>query len=198
MRTTETTISLVSIRHSTTLATKLSVPVGYSADGNRVDEDDIAASPLALAIFAKRGWKNQLVHFSYNNCPMIGRGAKPAEHKVSVEGTASRFGYDTNVTKFFDCQVDGQWNAAVDHAVEVIKSTGDGRKFYWIQAGPHEFAYRVLTQVKKDAPEKSQNVVLVSHSGTNNVFVAFLRLDCFTLDQNTQADSCRKTYSHAL
>ncbi len=46
--------------------------IGYSADGNRVDEDDIAATPLALAIFAKRGWKNQLVHFSYNNCPMNG------------------------------------------------------------------------------------------------------------------------------
>ena len=44
--------------------------IGYSADGNRVDEDDIAATPLSLAIFAKRGWKNQLVHFSYNNCPM--------------------------------------------------------------------------------------------------------------------------------
>ena len=143
--------------------------IGYSADGNRVDEDDIAATPLALAIFAKRGWKNQLVHFSYNNCPMIGREPKPTEHKASVEGAATEFGYDTNVTKFFDCQVDSEWNAAVDHAVEVIKSTGNGKKFYWIQAGPHELAYRALKQVKKDAPEKLQNVVLVSHSGVNNV-----------------------------
>jgi hypothetical protein len=46
--------------------------IGYTADGNRNDEDDIAATPLALSIFARRGWKNQLVHFSYNNCPMDG------------------------------------------------------------------------------------------------------------------------------
>ncbi|MGB7324685.1 MAG: hypothetical protein WBD31_07425, partial [Rubripirellula sp.] len=143
--------------------------IGYSADGNQNDEDDIAATPLALAIFAKRGWQSQLVHFSYNNCPMSGRGAKPAEHKASVQGTAARFGYNTNVTRLFDCQVDSQWNAAVAQAVEVIKCTGDGKKFYWIQAGPHEFAFRVLTQVKKSAPEKLRNVVLVSHSGVNNV-----------------------------
>lgn len=149
--------------------------IGYSADGNRVDEDDIAATPLALAIFAKRGWKDQLVHFSYNNCPMMGREAKTAEHKASVEGAATKFGYDANVTKFFDCQVDSQWNAAVAHAVEVIKSTGNGKKFYWIQAGPHEFAYRVLQQVKKDAPEKLPNVILVSHSGVNNVSTHSIR-----------------------
>lgn len=169
--------------------------IGYSADGNRVDEDDIAATPLALAIFAKRGWKNQLVHFSYNNCPMVGREAKPTEHKASVEGTAGRFGYDTNATRFFDCQVDDQWNAAAEHAVEVIKSTGNGKKFYWIQAGPHEFAYRVLRQVKKEAPEKLQYVVLVSHSGVNNVSTHSIRdslgegcghtlRDCLALDES--------------
>ena len=149
--------------------------IGYSADGNRVDEDDIAATPLSLAIFAKRGWKNQLVHFSYNNCPMNGSEPKPTEHKTSVEGAATKFGYDENVTKFFDCHVDSQWNAAVAHAVEVIKSTGNGKKFYWIQAGPHEFAYRVLQQVKKDAPEKLPNVILVSHSGVNNVATHSIR-----------------------
>ena len=143
--------------------------IGYSADGNRVDEDDIAATPLTLSILAKRGWKNQLVHFSYNNCPMNGSDPKPAEHKASVEGAATEFGYDVNITKFFDCQVDSPWNAAVAHAVEVIKSTGNGKKFYWIQAGPHELAYRALKQVKKETPEKLQNVVLVSHSGVNNV-----------------------------
>lgn len=169
--------------------------IGYSADGNQNDEDDIAATPLALAIFAKRGWQSQLIHFSYNNCPMIGRETKPAEHKASVEGTAARFGYDTNVTRFFNCQVDSQWNAAVDHAVEVIKSTGEGQKFYWVQAGPHEFAFRVLTQVKKSAPEKLRNVVLVSHSGVNNVSTHRIRdslgegcghtlRDCLALDES--------------
>ncbi len=169
--------------------------IGYTADGNRVDEDDIAATPLALAIFAKRGWKNQLVHFSYNSCPMNGREPKPTEHKTSVEGAVTEFGYDTNVTQFFDCQVDSQWNAAVANAVAVIKSTGDGKQFYWLQAGPHELAYRALEQVKKEAPEKLQNVVLVSHSGVNNVSTHPIRRslggecghtlrDCLALDDS--------------
>ena len=46
--------------------------IGYSADGNRVDEDDIAATPLALSIFAKRGWKNQLVHHRGNSLLRLG------------------------------------------------------------------------------------------------------------------------------
>ena len=92
--------------------------------------------------------------------------------------------------------MDGQWNAAAEHAVEVIKSTGDARKFYWIQAGPHEFAYRVLKQVKVDAPEKLQKVVLVSHSGVNNVSTHSIRdslgegcghtlRDCLALDDRS-------------
>jgi hypothetical protein len=169
--------------------------IGYTADGNRVDEDDIAASPLALSIFATRGWKNQVVHFSYNNNPMNGSEPKPTEHKTSVEGAATEFGYDTNVTQFFNCQVDSQWNAAVANAVAVIKSTGNGKKFYWLQAGPHELAYRALEQVKKEAPEKLQNVVLVSHSGVNNVSTHPIRgslgggcgrtlRDCLALDDS--------------
>ncbi|TWU32639.1 hypothetical protein Poly41_56170 [Novipirellula artificiosorum] len=101
--------------------------IGYTADGNRVDEYDIAATPLALSILAKRGWKNQLVHFNCNNCPMNESEPKPTEHKASVEGAISEFGYDTNVTRFFDCQVDRQWNAAGANAVAVIKSAGNGK-----------------------------------------------------------------------
>lgn len=168
--------------------------IGYTADGNRNDEDDIAASPLTLSIFARRRWQNQLVHFSYNNCPMEGKESKPTEHKISVQDAASKFGYDTNITQFYDCQIDRQWNAAVASAVAVIKSTGNGKKFYWIQAGPHEIAYRALEQVKKEAPEKLQHVVLVSHSGVNNVSTHRIRdslgggcghtlRDCLALDE---------------
>lgn len=40
--------------------------IAWSADGNFNDEDDWAASPLALAIFAEFGMKEKLVHFDYN------------------------------------------------------------------------------------------------------------------------------------
>jgi hypothetical protein len=41
--------------------------IAWSADGNYNDEDDWAASPLALAIFAAVGVKDQVVHFDYNS-----------------------------------------------------------------------------------------------------------------------------------
>lgn len=40
--------------------------IAWSADGNHNDEDDWAASPVALAIFAASGVKDRLVHFDYN------------------------------------------------------------------------------------------------------------------------------------
>lgn len=41
--------------------------IGWSADGNRHDPDDWGATALALAIFAKQGWQDKLVHIDYNN-----------------------------------------------------------------------------------------------------------------------------------
>ena len=41
--------------------------IAYSADGNHNDEDDWAASPVALAIFEAFGVKHKLVHFDYNS-----------------------------------------------------------------------------------------------------------------------------------
>jgi len=41
--------------------------IGWSSDGNKVDPDDWAATALALAVFAKMGWQEKLVHFDYHN-----------------------------------------------------------------------------------------------------------------------------------
>ena len=123
---------------------------------------------MAMAILAKRGWQNKLVHFSYNNNPMPSSGAQPNAMRDSVEGAHNHFGY-TDTTKLYNCQVDSEWNAAVNDAVNIIKNTAAGQKFYWVQAGPHELAYQALKRVKDEAPGKLSNVVMVSHSGVNNV-----------------------------
>ena len=41
--------------------------IAWSSDGNFNDEDDWAASPVALAIFAQFGVKAKLAHFDYNS-----------------------------------------------------------------------------------------------------------------------------------
>ena len=41
--------------------------IGWSADGNNNDPDDWGATPIALAIWAKMGWQDKLVHFDYNS-----------------------------------------------------------------------------------------------------------------------------------
>jgi hypothetical protein len=40
--------------------------IAYSSGGNHNDEDDWAASPVALALFSEFGVKDRLVHFDYN------------------------------------------------------------------------------------------------------------------------------------
>ena len=63
--------------------------IGWSADGNMHDPDDWGATALALAIFAKQGWQNKLVHIDYNNWLPGNTPLKAAHETISVlEGTA--------------------------------------------------------------------------------------------------------------
>jgi hypothetical protein len=134
--------------------------IGWSADGNRHDPDDWGATAMALAIFAKQGWQNKVVHIDYNNWLPDNTPFKSAEETKSVVEGAKKFKFTR--TKIFDNQTDLE--AAIDNVVaEINKSSSDSR-FWYVQAGPFEVAYRAL---KKAKPEKRQYCILVSHSATN-------------------------------
>ena len=78
--------------------------IGWSADGNRHDPDDWGATAMALAIFAKQGWQNKLVHLDYNNWLPDNTPFKSAEETISVVEGAKKFKFTQ--TKIFDNQND--------------------------------------------------------------------------------------------
>ncbi len=134
--------------------------IGWSSDGNLADEDDWAATAMALAVFAKMGWQNKLVHFDYNNRLDRSLEWKEAENYESTIGGARRFRFNEEV--FFNDQ--RELEAAIEHAKEEINKSHAGSKFWYVQAGPFEVAYQALLRAE---PGKRQYCILVSHSEVN-------------------------------
>jgi hypothetical protein len=135
--------------------------IAWSADGNYNDEDDWAASPLALAIFAAFGVKDQVVHFDYNSIMNNTNAEWEKIHETSVLGAAERFGYDKSI--FHDCQknLDG----AVASIAKAINDSSDDNPLYFVVAGPMEIAYR---GIQESDPAKRKFVYVISHSRWND------------------------------
>ncbi len=76
--------------------------IAYSSDGNYNDEDDWAASAVALAIFAEFGVKDKLVHFDYNCILPLTNVDWEKEHEISIAGAIKNYGYPEYV--FYDCK----------------------------------------------------------------------------------------------
>ena len=134
--------------------------IGWSSDGNLADEDDWSATPMALAVFAKMGWQEKLVHFDYNDRLDRSLEWKEAENYESTIGGAKRFKFNEAV--FFDDQ--RQLEASIEHAKDEINKSHEGSKFWYVQAGPFEVAYQALLRAD---PKKRQYCILVSHSTVN-------------------------------
>lgn len=165
--------------------------IGWSADGNNNDPDDWNATPIALATFAAYADRHehfdlekQFVHFSYNNRLDQFDEYKIKQNNLNVLTAAAGFGYD--LSEFFDLwrtvtETDAlpgyaakgafpEYDAAVANAVKHILASSDESRFYWIQAGPFEFAYRCLQEAvyaHGATAENLRNTILVSHSGIN-------------------------------
>src|SRR5262245_45911922 len=137
--------------------------IAWSADGNHNDPDDWAASPVALAIFAESGVKDQLVHFDYN-CILTATDPKwEATHAASVLGAAEKYGYNKSV--FYDCRKD--LDGAVASIAKVINDSSADNPLYFIIAGPVEVP---LLGIKKSDPAKRKFVWCSSHSAWNDGF----------------------------
>jgi hypothetical protein len=116
---------------------------------------------VALAVFAKQGWQDKLVHIDYNNWLPDNTPFKAAEETISmVEGTKQ---FKFTRTKLFDCQTD--LDAAVANVVTEINRSSESSRFWYVQAGPFEVAYLAL--LKAD-PDKRKYCILVSHSSAND------------------------------
>jgi len=137
--------------------------IAYSADGNHNDPDDWSASPVALAIIARAGFKDRLVHFDYNCILPETHPDWEKKHADGVLGAAERYGYDRSL--FFDCRQDV--DAATDDIAAAINASSAEDPLYFIIAGPMEVPY---LGIEKSNPAKRRFVYCISHSRWNDGF----------------------------
>jgi hypothetical protein len=135
--------------------------IAIDADGNYNDPDDWAATPMGLALLARRGLQSKLVHYSWANIIEPNDSTFYSQMKTSTLGAATLFGF--NRAKFFDCQnnLQGAINSLRD---QIDISTWSDRLFV-IAAGPMEVLWRAV--YASDAA-KRQYVTVISHSPWNN------------------------------
>ena len=153
--------------------------IAVTADGNTEadpgveyptgDPDDWGATAASLAIIAKLGLQDKVVHYSYND--FIGAPAGPDhlnQMKISADGGVSRWNFDK--TKFFDITTDLS-QARTNLAKEMAKSSEDD-PLYVIFGGLAEFIYQAVDEVVKQGKVKSlSHVYMVSHSGFNESYL---------------------------
>lgn len=152
--------------------------IAISADGNnqpdyhkeakwpRADPDDWGGTPATLAIIAKLGLQDKLVHFSYNN--FIAAPPHTSEINYMADGVNSaikRWNFDAE--RFFDVPDDNQ--AAIGHLVKELEKSTATNPLYFIHMGPSEFFFRAVKQVVEEGnAENLSYVYVISHSGYND------------------------------
>ncbi|MGQ1784840.1 MULTISPECIES: hypothetical protein [unclassified Saccharicrinis] len=149
--------------------------IAISFDGNSApdhqykwpigDPDDWGATAASMAIIAKLGLQDKLVHCSYNN--FIDAPAGPDnenQNKLSCDGSIIRWNFDAS--RFFDVTTQLE-EARTNLATEMVKSTADD-PLYFMHAGLSEFVYRAVEKaIDMGGLEALSHVKLLSHSGFN-------------------------------
>lgn len=143
--------------------------IAISADGNPgADPDDIGATPMTLAVLAKAGLQDNLVHYDFNNWLEYKKiSANKNDMWVGAMGGQARWGFDRN--RFFDASNDP--DGAIANLTAQINQSSEGDPLYVILGGPVELLYRALAKADKGA---LTHVYLVSHSGYNDYYKARL------------------------
>lgn len=138
----------------------------YTGKYNYADPDDWGATPAALAMLAKKGLQNKLVHYSYNNfMPSPAHTTVRNYMKEGVDGSVRRWHYNKNV--FFD--VGFKKKQAIAHLKkEIVKSTKEN-PLYFVNMGPSEFLYQaVKLAINEGDTEALSYVYIISHSNYND------------------------------
>lgn len=136
--------------------------IAISADGNPdADADDVGATPFTLAVLAKAGLQDNLVHYDFNNF-LEYKKIEPGNNRMwlGAMGGKTRWGFDRS--RFFDDSIDP--DGAVEHLTAEINKSTAVDPLYLVVAGPMELIYRALVAADEGAIE---HVILVSHHNYN-------------------------------
>jgi len=102
--------------------------IAIIADGNYRDPDDIAGTPVSLAILRAYGLEDKLVHYSHS-CDLIpgsndpGGDFREEEMQISCDGTASSWGGFEHISTFFNAIRDQQ--ETIDDLAEHINNASN-------------------------------------------------------------------------
>jgi hypothetical protein len=135
--------------------------IAIDADGNYNDPDDWAATPMGLALLARRGLQSKLVHYSWANIIGPNHPNFYNEMRTSTLGAAHLFGF--NRAKFFDCRNNLQ--GAITNLQSQINTSTSSNPLFIIAAGPMEVLWRA---VNASDSAKRPYVTVISHSPWNN------------------------------
>jgi hypothetical protein len=134
--------------------------IAIDADGNYNDRDDWAATPMELALLARRGLQSRLVHYSWANIIGPNDPTFYNEMKTSTLGAAGRFGFDR--AKFFDCR--NNLEGAITSLKNQINASTSSNRLFIIAVGPMEVLWRA---VNASNTAKRQYVTVISHTNWN-------------------------------
>lgn len=139
--------------------------IAISSDGNPdADADDVGATPFTLAVLAKAGLMDNLVHYDFNNFLEYKR-IDPANNRMwtGAMGGQTRWGFDRS--RFFDAAISP--NEAIAHLTAEMNKSTVRDPLYLIVAGPMELIYCALEAADRTA---RQQVILISHHNYNEYF----------------------------
>lgn len=140
--------------------------VAVIADGNFRDPDDIAATPVSLAILKAYGLEKKLVHYSHS-CDLkrgsgdAGGAFREEEMQIGCDGTASRWGGFDHIT-FYNAFRDQQ--ETIDDLANHINDSSINDPLWIVLAGETDILYEAV--LKANSP-KRKFVYIISHHTAN-------------------------------
>lgn len=132
--------------------------IALSSDGNQHDDDDWAASAMALALLAKGNLQRNVVNYIYNNHIWDSNAEHRKNMTESVTQGGKRFGFDT--AAFYDGADATKLAAGVKDLTADINASRPGDELTIVLAGPMETTWMAMNAAK---PEARKNVKCVSH-----------------------------------
>ncbi len=134
--------------------------IAVDADGNYNDTDDWGATPMALALLARRGLLAKLVHYDWANIIGPNDPTFYNQMQTSTLGAADQFGFARS--KFFDCRTNLQ--GVISNLRNQIDLSSSSNPLFILALGPMEVLWRA---VNVSNPAKRQYVTVISHTKWN-------------------------------
>ncbi len=135
--------------------------IAISSDGNYHDRDDIAATPMSLALLAKAGLQEQLVYYGHSDHIWDTDREQEKEMIISAEESARLFGFNPELIH----NAKKETTATIMELVKVINASSINNVLWIIGAGPMEVIGKAIQYSDKKA---RPYVTVISHSMWNN------------------------------